>query len=137
VLPFSKRLLPASATVPAISTMDNKTKEEWSGNNRMDMDELEGTPAVGKCKAVEVADKPTPKQMKVQGEKLSAVNKVVDDLLVEMQGAGEITKRYRAWLVVNAQPSDIVSFCLGLVFVADGSIFSETIIIAHPAWFPT
>jgi hypothetical protein len=73
----------------------------------------------------------------VQGEKLSAVDKVVDDLLVEMQGAGEITERYRAWLVVNAQPSDIVSFCLGLVFVADGSIFSETIITAHPAWFPT
>jgi hypothetical protein len=34
-------------------------------------------------------------------------------------------------------PGDIVSFYLGLVFVADGGVFSETIVSANPAWFPT
>jgi hypothetical protein len=61
--------------------------------------------------------------MKAPGEKLLVVDKIIDNLLVEMRGAGEITKWYRAWLVANAQPSDIVSFCLGLVFVADGLCF--------------
>jgi hypothetical protein len=46
----------------------------------------------------------------VQGKKILAVDKVIDDLLVEMRGAGEITERYRAWLVVNAQSGNIVSF---------------------------
>jgi hypothetical protein len=41
--------------------MDNKAKEEWSGNDEMDVDELEGTLAISKCKAVEVADEPMPK----------------------------------------------------------------------------
>jgi hypothetical protein len=68
----------------------------------------------------------------VQGKKLSAVDKVIDDLLVEMRGAGEITERYWASLVSNAQPGNIVSFCLSLVCV-----FSETIVVANPAWFPT
>jgi hypothetical protein len=68
--------------------VDDKAKEEWSGNNKMDMDELEGTPAVGKRKAIEVADEPAPKQTKAQGEKLSVVDEVVDDLPVEMRGAG-------------------------------------------------
>jgi hypothetical protein len=117
--------------------MDDKAEEEWSGNDEMDVDELEGTLAVSKRKAVKVADEPAPKQLKAQGEKLSVVDEVIDDLPVEMRGAGEITERYRVWLVANTQPSDIVSFCLGLVFVADGSIFSETIIVANPVWFPT
>jgi hypothetical protein len=89
----------------------------------MDMDDLEGTLVVGKCKAIEVADKPVPKRTKAQGKKLLVVDKVIDDLPVEMRGAGEITEWYRSWLVVNAQPGDIVSFCLGLVFVADGLCF--------------
>jgi hypothetical protein len=83
--------------------MDNKAEEEWSGNDEMDVDELEGTLAVGKCKAVEVAEEPTPKRTK-------------DGLPVEMRGAGEITEQYRAWLVANAQPSDIVSFLFGFGF---------------------
>jgi hypothetical protein len=116
VSPFAERFLPVSVTVPAISTMDNKAKEEWSGNNEMDVDELEGTPAVGKHKAVEVANEPAPKQLKAQNKKILAVDKVVDDMPVEMQGAGEITKWYQAWLVANAQPGNIVSFYLGLVF---------------------
>jgi hypothetical protein len=103
--------------------MDDKAKEEWSGNNKMDVDELEGMLAVGKRKAVEVADEPAPKQTKVQDKKLLAVDKVIDDLLVEMRGAGEITERYWAWLVANAQPGNIVSFWLGLVFIADGLCF--------------
>jgi hypothetical protein len=103
--------------------MDDEAEEEWSGNNEMDVNELEGTPAVGKRKAVEVADEPAPKRTKAQGEKFSAVEEVVDDLPVEMRGAGEITERYRAWLVANAQPSSIVSFWLGLVFIADGLCF--------------
>jgi hypothetical protein len=123
VLPFAERFLLGSATVPAISTMDDKAKEEWLGNNEMDVDELEGTLAVSKCKAVEVANKPVPKQTKVQGEKLSAVAEVIDDLPVEMRGAGEITEQYQSWLVANAQPGDIVNFCLSLVFVADGLCF--------------
>jgi hypothetical protein len=41
--------------------MDNEAKEEWLGNNEMDVDELEGTPVVGKRKAVEVANEPVPK----------------------------------------------------------------------------
>jgi hypothetical protein len=123
VLPFAERFLPGSATIPAISTMDDEAEEEWLGNDEMDVDELEGTPAVGKRKAVEVADEPAPKQTKVQGEKFLVVEEVVDDLLVEMRGAGEITERYRAWLVVNAQPGDIVSFWLGLVFITDGLCF--------------
>jgi hypothetical protein len=110
VSPFAERFLLGSATVPAILTMDNKAEEDWSGNNKMDVDELEGTLVVGKRKAVEVADEPAPKQTKAQGEMFLAVDEVVDDLLVEMRGAGEITERYRAWLVANAQPSDIVSF---------------------------
>jgi hypothetical protein len=61
VLPFTDQFLPASVTVPAILTMDDEAEEEWSGNNKMDVDELEGTLAVGKCKAVEVADEPAPK----------------------------------------------------------------------------
>jgi hypothetical protein len=64
--------------------MDNEAEEEWSGNNKMDVDELEGTPAVGKRKAIEVADEPAPKQPKAQGEKILAVDEVVDDLPVEM-----------------------------------------------------
>jgi hypothetical protein len=96
----------------------------------MDVDELEGTPVVSKCKAIKVANEPAPKQTKAQGEKLLTVEDIVDDLPVEMRGAGEITERYRAWLVANAQPSDIVSFWLGLVF-------SKTFIVANPAWFPT
>jgi hypothetical protein len=123
VSPFAEQFLLGSVTVPAISTMDNDAKEEWSGNNEMDVDELEGMPAVGKCKAVEVADEPAPKRMKAQAEKLSAVDEVVDDLPVEMQGAGEITERYRVWLVANAQPGDLVSFWLSLVFIADGLYF--------------
>jgi hypothetical protein len=87
--------------------MDDKAEEEWSGNDKMDVDELEGMLAVSKCKAVEVADEPLPKRTKAQGEKLSAVDKVVDDLPVEMQGAGEITKWYQAWLVANAQPATL------------------------------
>jgi hypothetical protein len=110
VSPFADRFLPGSATVPAISTMENEAEEEWSGNDEMDVDELEGTPAVGKRKAVEVANEPAPKRTRAQGETFSAVDEVVDDLPVEMRGAGEITERYRAWLVANAQPSDIVSF---------------------------
>jgi hypothetical protein len=90
--------------------MDKEAEEEWSGNDKMDIDELEGTLAVGKRKAVEVVNEPMPKQTKVQGEKFLAVEEVVDDLPVEMQGAGEITEWYRAWLVANAQPGDIVSF---------------------------
>jgi hypothetical protein len=54
---------------------------------------------------------------------LSALEEVIDDLLVEMRGAGEITERYRVWLVANTQPGDIVSFWLGLVFIADGLCF--------------
>jgi hypothetical protein len=123
VSPFAERFLPGSATVPAISTMDDEAEEEWSGNDEMDVDELEGMLAVGKRKAVKVADEPAPKRMKAQGEKLLVVDEVVDDLLVEMRGAGEITERYQAWLVANAQPGNIVSFCLGLVFVADGLCF--------------
>jgi hypothetical protein len=123
VSPFAEQFLPGSATVPAISTMDNKAKEEWSGNDKTDVDELEGTPMVGKCKAIEVADEPVPKQLKAQGKKLLAVDKAIDDLPVEMRGAGEITEWYQSWLVANAQPTDIVSFCLGLVFVADGLCF--------------
>jgi hypothetical protein len=124
VSPFTERFLPGSVTVPTISTMDDEAEEEWSGNNKMDIDELEGTPAVGKRKAVEVADEPVPKRTKAQGEKFLAVEEVIDDLPVEMRGAGEITKWYRAWLVANAQPSDIVSFfSLGLVFIADGLCF--------------
>jgi hypothetical protein len=123
VSPFAEWFLPGSATVPVISTMDDETEEEWSGNDKMDVDELDGTPAVGKRKAFKVADEPAPKQTKVQGKKLSAVEEVVDDLPVEMQGAGEIPEQYRAWLVANAQPSDIVSFWLGLVFIADGLCF--------------
>jgi hypothetical protein len=65
-------------TVPAISTMDNEAKEGWSGNDKMDVDELEGTPAVGKHKAVEVANEPAPKQPKAQGEKILVVDKVVE-----------------------------------------------------------
>jgi hypothetical protein len=110
VSPFAEQFLPGSATVPAISTMDDEAEEEWSGNDEMDIDELEGTPAVGKRKAVEVADEPAPKQTKAQGETFSVVDKVVNYLPVEMRGAGEITERYQAWLVANAQPSDIVSF---------------------------
>jgi hypothetical protein len=68
--------------------------------------------------------------MKAHGEKLSVVDEVVDDLPVEMQGAGEITKRYQSWLVANAQPGDIVGFWLGLVF-------SEMFVVANPAWFLT
>jgi hypothetical protein len=102
VLPFAEQFLPGSATVPVISTMDNEAEEEWSGNDKMDVDELEGTPAVGKRKAVEVADEPAPKQTKVQGEQLLVVEEVIDDLLVEMRGAGEITEQYQAWLVANA-----------------------------------
>jgi hypothetical protein len=117
VLPCTARFLATSVTVPAISTMDDNKEEEGSGNDEMDVDELEGTPAVGKCKADEEADEPVPKQPKVHDKKITAVNNVMDDMLVEMQGAGEITKRYQAWLVVNAQPSNIVSFYLGLVFV--------------------
>jgi hypothetical protein len=56
VLPFAERFLPGSATIPAISAMDDEAEEEWLGNNKMDMDELEGMPAVGKCKAVKVAN---------------------------------------------------------------------------------
>jgi hypothetical protein len=123
VLSFAERFLPGSATVPASSTMDNEAKEEWLGNDKMDMDELEGTLAVGKRKAIEVANEPTPKQTKAQSKKLLVVAKVVDDLPVEMQGAGEITERYQLWLVANAQPGNIVSFCLSLVFVADGLCF--------------
>jgi hypothetical protein len=110
VSPFAERFLPGSATVPAISTMDDKAEEEWSGNDEMDIDELEGTPAVGKRKAVKVADEPAPKQTQAQGKTFLAVDEVVDDLPVEMRGAGEITERYQAWLVANAQASDIVSF---------------------------
>jgi hypothetical protein len=110
VSPFAEQFLLGSATVPTISTMDDEAEEEWSGNDEMDIDELEGMPAVGKCKAVEVADGPAPKRTKAQGETFSAVDEVVDDLPVEMRGAGEITEQYRAWLVANAQPSDIVSF---------------------------
>jgi hypothetical protein len=110
VSPFAEQFLPGSATVPTISTMDDEAEEEWSGNDEMDVDELEGTLAVGKRKAVEVADEPAPKRTKAQGETFSVVDKVIDDLPVEMRGAGEITEWYRAWLVANAQPSDIVSF---------------------------
>jgi hypothetical protein len=84
VLPFAERFLLGSATVPAILTMDDEAKEEWSGNNKMDVDELEGMPAVGKRKAIEVADEPAPKRTKAHGEKFSAVEEVVDNLLVEM-----------------------------------------------------
>jgi hypothetical protein len=110
VSPFAERFLPGSATISAILTMDAKAEEEWSGNDEMDVDELEGTPAVGKRKAVEVANEPAPKRTKAPGETFLAVDEVVDDLPVEMLGAGEITERYRAWLVANAQPSDIMSF---------------------------
>jgi hypothetical protein len=110
VLPFAERFLLGSATIPTISTMDDEAEEEWSGNDEMDIDELEGTPVVGKRKAVKVANEPAPKRTKVPGETFSAVDGVIDDLPVEMRGAGEITERYRAWLVANAQPSDIVSF---------------------------
>jgi hypothetical protein len=68
--------------------MDDEAQEEWSGNDKMDVDELEGTLMVGKCKAVEVADEPVPKQLKAQGEKILVVDEVMDDLPVEMQGAG-------------------------------------------------
>jgi hypothetical protein len=44
VSPFAEQFLPGSATVPAILTMDDEAEEEWSGNNEMDVDELEGTP---------------------------------------------------------------------------------------------
>jgi hypothetical protein len=84
VLPFAEQFLPGSATVPAISTMDDKAEEEWLGNDEMDVDELEGTPVVGKRKAVEVANEPAPKRTKAQGETFSAVDEVVDDLPVEM-----------------------------------------------------
>jgi hypothetical protein len=84
VLPFAEQFLPASATVPAISTMDNEAEVEWSGNDKMDVDELEGTLLVGKHKAIKVADEPVPKRLKAQGETISAVDKVVDDLPVEM-----------------------------------------------------
>jgi hypothetical protein len=81
---FTEQFLLASATIPAISTMDNEAEEEWPGNDEMDVDELEGTLAVGKCKAIEVANKPAPKQLKAQGKKILAVDEVVDDLPVEM-----------------------------------------------------
>jgi hypothetical protein len=87
--PFTEQFLPASVTVPAILTMDGKAKEEWSGNNKMDVDELEGTLAVGKRKAVKVANKPAPKRPKVQGEKILAVDKVVDDLLGDVRCWGD------------------------------------------------
>jgi hypothetical protein len=61
VSPFAEQFLPTSATIPAILTMDNKAKEGWSGNDKMDVDELEGTPAVSKRKAVKVANEPMPK----------------------------------------------------------------------------
>jgi hypothetical protein len=61
VLPFAERFLLGSATIPTILTMDNEAEEEWSGNDEMDVDELEGTLVVGKRKAVEVADEPVPK----------------------------------------------------------------------------
>jgi hypothetical protein len=48
VLPFAEQFLPGSATIPAILIMDAEAEEEWSGNNKMDVDELEGTPAVSK-----------------------------------------------------------------------------------------
>jgi hypothetical protein len=137
VSPFAEQFLLGSATVPAISTMDNEAEEDGLGNDEMDADELDGMPAVGKRKAVEVANEPAPKRTKAQGEKFSAVEEVVDDLPVEMRGAGEITKWYRALLVANAQPSDIVSFWLGLVFLLMVCVFSEMFVIANPAWFPT
>jgi hypothetical protein len=61
VLPFAEQFLLTGVTVPAILTMDNKAKEGWSVNDKMDVDELEGTPVVSKCKAVEVANESMPK----------------------------------------------------------------------------
>jgi hypothetical protein len=138
VLPFAERFLPVSATIPTILTMDDEAEEEWSGND--EVDELEGTLAVSKCKAIEVADKPAPKQPKAQGEKILAVDEVVDDLPVEMRGAREIIKRYRLWLVANAQPGNIVSALVWyllpmVVFLAKQSLVQTLHGFRHDMFF--